>query len=143
MPDSKRLQRLRDAGYKITHARQTVLAALEQTGGHMTSAQVLEAVAQLDPSIGRASVFRTLDTLSRLSIIRPTFVDGSGAPVFVLLPDGHHHHIVCTGCGQVTEFEDCGLDALAARLQGETGVTISGHLLEFYGLCAACRPTES
>jgi Fe2+ or Zn2+ uptake regulation protein len=139
MADSKRLQRLRDAGYKITNARKTVLTALEQGGGHMTSAQVLEAVAQIDPAIGRASVFRTLETLSRLSIIRPTFVDGSGAPVFVLLPDGHHHHIVCTSCGTVTEFEDCGLDQLAARLSANTGIQIAGHLLEFYGLCSGCQ----
>lgn len=136
---SQRIQRLREAGFKITHARQTVLDALEKGGGHMTSAQVLEAVAARDAGIGRASVFRTLDMLSRLSLIRPTFVEGSSAPVFVLLPDGHHHHVVCTGCGAVIEFDDCGLDALAADLEAKTGVHIIGHLLEFYGLCAQCR----
>jgi len=139
MTDSQRLQRLRDAGYKITHARQTVLEALERGGGHMTSAQVLDAVATLDPAIGRASVFRTLDMLSRLSLIRPTFVESSGTPVFVLLPNGHHHHVVCTGCGAVIEFDDCGLDALATQLEASTGIHIIGHLLEFYGLCANCR----
>lgn len=143
MTDSPRLQRLREAGFKITHARQTVLSVLEEAGGHMTSAQVLDAVAAVDSGIGRASVFRTLDMLSRLSLIRPTFVDGSGAPVFVLLPDGHHHHIVCTGCGTVTEFEDCGLGHLSEKLEASTGVQIVGHLLEFYGLCTACRGAES
>lgn len=138
---AQRLQRLRDAGFKITHARQTVLDVLEHGGGHMTSAQVLEAVAARDAGIGRASVFRTLDMLSRLSLIRPTFVEGSSAPVFVLLPDGHHHHVVCTGCGQVIEFEDCGLEALASTLEAQTGIHIIGHLLEFYGLCEACRTT--
>jgi Fur family ferric uptake transcriptional regulator len=136
---SKRLQRVRDAGFKITHARQTVLQALEHGGGHMTSAQVLDAVAARDSGIGRASVFRTLDMLSRLSLIRPTFVEGSSAPVFVLLPDGHHHHVVCTGCGTVIEFDDCGLDTLASELEAKTGIHIIGHLLEFYGLCADCR----
>jgi len=139
MSDPQRIQRLRDAGYKITHARQTVLTALEHGSGHMTSAQVLDAVSALDSGIGRASVFRTLDMLSRLSLIRPTFVDGSGAPVFVLLPNGHHHHVVCTGCGAVIEFDDCGLAALSAQLEASTGIHIIGHLLEFYGLCADCR----
>lgn len=136
--ENARLQRLRDAGYKITGARQTVLKALEQAQGHLTSAQVVEAVATADPAIGRASVFRTLDLLTRLSLIRPTFVDGS-SPVFVLLPNGHHHHVVCTQCNAMIEFDDCGLDKLAADLEQHYGVAIMGHLLEFYGLCSTCR----
>jgi Fur family transcriptional regulator, ferric uptake regulator len=139
---SPRLQRLRDAGFKITNARATVIQVMEDAGGHMTSAQVVEEVARRDPAVGRASVFRTLELLSRLSLIRPTFVDGSGAPVFVLLPGGHHHHIVCTGCGKVIEFHDCGLDMLTAELERESGVRISGHLLEFYGTCETCGETQ-
>jgi Fur family ferric uptake transcriptional regulator len=131
---------LREAGYKITGARQAVLSALEQAEGHLTSAQVIEAVADADPSIGRASVFRTLDLLTRLSLIRPTFVESS-SPVFVLLPNGHHHHVVCTQCNTMIEFDDCGLEKLAADLEQHYGVAIMGHLLEFYGLCSACRAT--
>ena len=138
-----RLQRLRDAGFKITNARATVIQVMEDAGGHLTSAQVIEEVARRDPAVGRASVFRTLELLSRLSLIRPTFVDGSGAPVFVLLPGGHHHHIVCTGCGKVIEFHDCGLDLLTAELERESGVRISGHLLEFYGTCETCGDVPS
>ena len=140
---SPRLQRLRDAGFKITNARAIIIQVMEDAGGHLTSAQVVEEVARRDPAVGRASVFRTLELLSRLSLIRPTFVDGSGAPVFVLLPGGHHHHIVCTGCGKVIEFHDCGLDLLTAELERESGVRISGHLLEFYGTCETCGEIPS
>lgn len=140
---SPRLQRLRDSGFKITNARAIVIKVMEDAGGHLTSAQVVEEVARRDPAVGRASVFRTLDLLTRMSLIRPTFVDGSGAPVFVLLPGGHHHHIVCTGCGKVIEFHDCGLDLLTAELERESGVRISGHLLEFYGTCETCVETPS
>jgi Fur family transcriptional regulator, ferric uptake regulator len=141
LTNNPRLQRLRDAGFKITNARATVIRVMEDAGGHLTSAQVVDEVARREPAVGRASVFRTLDLLTRLSLIRPTYVDGSGAPVFVLLPGGHHHHIVCTGCGTVIEFHDCGLDALAADLERDNGVRIFGHLLEFYGVCAECAKT--
>ncbi|MBK9125962.1 MAG: transcriptional repressor [Chloroflexi bacterium] len=138
-----RLQRLRDAGYRITNARAAVLKALEQSGGHLTSAQIVDIVASIDPAVGRASVFRTLDLLSRLSLIRPTYTEGSSAPVFVLLPGGHHHHVICTHCGRVFEFENCGLEGLSARLEVNTGVHIAGHLLEFYGICADCAASEA
>jgi Fur family transcriptional regulator, ferric uptake regulator len=136
---SPRAQRLRDAGYKLTTARLTVLQVLEENDGHMTSTEVLERVAARDGSIGRASVFRTLDLLTQLSIIRPTYIDSSVTPTYVMLPGGHHHHIVCTNCNRVIEFEDCGLSDLSARLERDFDVKLTGHLLEFYGLCRACQ----
>jgi Fur family ferric uptake transcriptional regulator len=137
--NSPRAQRLRTAGYKLTNARLTVLQVLEENQGHVTSAQILEQVNGADPSIGRASVFRTLDLFTRLAIIRPTYIDSSMTPTYVLLPDGHHHHIICTNCSRVIEFEDCGLEKMASELEVRLNVRLTGHLLEFYGLCDRCK----
>ncbi len=141
MPDtaSPRAQRLRDAGHKLTNARLTVLRVLEASDGHMNSAAILEAVSQLDPEIGRASVFRTLELFTRLAIIRPTYIDSSATPNYVLLPDGHHHHIICTNCRRGIEFEECALGPLARELEQRYNVRLTGHLLELYGLCERCR----
>jgi Fur family ferric uptake transcriptional regulator len=135
---SPRAQRLRDSGYKLTGARLTVLRVLEQSGGHITSAELLEAVNAADPSIGRASVFRALDLFTRLSIVRPTYLHTSTTPTYVLMPDGHHHHIICTNCDRVIEFENCGLKTLEDELEARLHVHLTGHLLEFYGLCENC-----
>ena len=136
---SPRADRLRDAGHKLTNARLTVLNVLEDSGGHITSAEVLERVNTTDPSIGRASVFRTLDLLTSLSIIRPTYLHSSLTPTYVLMPDGHHHHIICTNCNRVIEFEECALAGVEASLEKRLGVKLTGHLLEFYGLCDRCN----
>jgi Fur family ferric uptake transcriptional regulator len=135
---SPRAQRLRESGHKLTNARLTVLTVLENQGGHMTSTQVLDEVDKIDPEIGRASVFRALDLFTRLSIIRPTYIDSSATPTYVLLPGGHHHHIICTNCNRVIEFEDCHLGQLEAELERQLNVRLTGHLLEFYGLCDRC-----
>jgi Fur family transcriptional regulator, ferric uptake regulator len=137
-PLSPRAARLRDAGHKLTNARMTVLEVLEGAGAHMTSTEILNRVNDADSSIGRASVFRALDLFTRLSIIRPTYIDSSMTPSYVMLPDGHHHHIICTNCNRVIEFEDCGLSKLAAELEHSLHVRLQGHLLEFYGLCDRC-----
>lgn len=135
---SPRAVRLREAGHKLTNARLTVLGVLEDSGGHITSAEVLDKVEAVDSSIGRASVFRTLDLLTSLSIIRPTYLNSSMTPTYVLMPDGHHHHIVCTNCNRIIEFENCGLGEIAAELEERLHVKLTGHLLEFYGLCEKC-----
>ncbi|MDZ4765318.1 MAG: Fur family transcriptional regulator [Chloroflexota bacterium] len=135
---SPRAQRLRDAGYKLTSARLAVLRAIEDSDGHITSSELLERVAAADPSIGRASVFRTLDLFTRLSLVRPTYIGTSVTPTYVLMPNGHHHHIICTNCDRVIEFEECGLNGLTSELEKRLNVHLTGHLLEFYGLCDDC-----
>ena len=139
---SPRAQRLRAAGHKLTNARLTVLQALENSDGHITSAEVLDAVDNIDPTIGRASVFRALDLFTRMALIRPTYTGGSATPIYVLMPEGHHHHIVCVNCNRVIEFEDCALDQLSAQLESRLHVRLLGHLLEFYGLCEDCQSSQ-
>jgi Fur family ferric uptake transcriptional regulator len=131
-------QRLRDAGYKLTRARLTVLDVIEDSGGHITSANVLSEVERRDSSIGRASIFRTLDLLTRLNIVRPTYLGNNTTPSYVLMPDGHHHHVVCISCNRIIEFDDCGLSDLKQKLEARYGLHIIGHLLEFYGECETC-----
>lgn len=143
MSHEKRIRRLREAGYKLTNARLAVLRVLEEAGEHMTSADVLEAVREIAPDVGRASVFRTLDLLTQLSIIRPTYIESSATPHYVMMPDGHHHHIICTLCKSVIEFDDCGLSDLTNRLETQFAVQIRSHLLEFYGICQHCRDQDA
>ena len=69
----------------------------------------------------------------------PPHLSGGGAAQYALLQDGHHHHLVCTGCAAGAELEDCRLQALEAQLASRFGFEVQGHLVEFYGRCAACR----
>lgn len=138
---NKRIQRIRESGNKLTHPRRVVLEALERYDGHPTSTEVVEAVNAIDESIGRASVFRALELFTQLNLIRPTYVT-TGTPKYVLLPDGHHHHIVCLNCNRTIEFGDCGLEKLQQQLEERMGVQLTGHLLEFYGFCTTCLEAE-
>lgn len=133
------IEKLRAANYKITTARTTVLQVLHESEGHLTSSEIVERVAEIDPEIGRASVFRTLDLLIQLSLVRPTYID-TRAMVYVLLEmDGHHSHIVCTNCSRVIEIDDCALGTYIETLQQKYNIQLTGHLLEMYGICAQCQ----
>ncbi|MFQ3536953.1 MAG: Fur family transcriptional regulator [Aggregatilineales bacterium] len=140
--ESPSVRALREAGYKITTPRLVILDILENCGGHVTAAELLAQVEARDPSIGRASVFRTLDLMIKLGILW-TSVQGGSTVHYMLMPNGHHHHIICTSCRKRIEFEDCELGALIASLETRYGIKIEGHLLELYGVCADCRPHQS
>ena len=139
---SHHIQRLKQAGYRLTQARLTILDILEAERGYITSADILEKVEQINPAIGRASIFRTLDLLTQLGIVRPTYIDTSLTPTYVMMHGGHHHHVICTHCSRFIEFEDCGLESLTQNLEQSLNIQISGHLLEFYGICQSCRPHQ-
>ena len=137
-PASALERALRARGYRLTAARRAILAALAAAGEHPTADALAAAVHQAAPGGGRMTVYRTLDLLCELGLLRPVY-QGTGAAHYVLLLDGHHHHLVCSRCQRVIEFDDCALGELAETVARRYGFVVEGHLLEFYGRCAECR----
>ena len=130
-------QQLIDAGYKVTEPRLGVLEAAIEHGGAFTAADLERWLAGRDRSPGEASIFRTLKLLTDLGMMQR--IHGLDECHRYTLSPRHAHRVVCTICGRLVEFVDCGVDELAARLEQVTGFTIQGHLLEFFGRCPACR----
>ena len=54
------------------------------------------------------------------------------------LAEDHHHHLICEGCGDITEFERCPLD-LRGLPDVVGGFEVRAHSLEVYGTCPDCR----
>jgi len=131
------VERLRAAGYKITPPRLAVLQVIEQEGEHLDPAQILRRAQSIHPDIGRATVYRTLELLTQLNIVRPIYV-GEHGPTYIRA-EGGHHHLVCSTCGVVIDFDQCMAGEMTRELAERFGFQIQSHLLEFYGLCAGCQ----
>lgn len=131
--------KLASRGHRPTSARLEVIEALLNFSGHMTADDLYLQMRSKGSSIGRMTVFRTLDLLAEIGVVRPTY-QGSGAAHFVLLEGGHHHHLVCMQCSRTVEFFDCSLaDDLSQQLAQRFKFKIEGHLLEIYGVCEVCQ----
>ena len=71
--------------------------------------------------MGIASIYRALDLLARLGLVRRLDV-GSASGYEPALPGGHHHHhVVCDRCGKVSSFEDPALEEAIDRLSTAIG----------------------
>lgn len=134
------VERLRAAGYKITPARRAVLAVLAQDHAHLNPAEVLDRAKAIYPAIGRATVYRTLELLTELGVLRPIY--GGDSALSFIHAEGGHHHLVCGECGAMFEFEECVADEISQSLEERFGFRIQSHLLEFYGQCAACSESQ-
>ncbi len=134
------MERLRFAGYKVTPARRAVLQVVENEHAHLNPADVWKRGQQIYPALGRATVYRTLEILTRIGVLRPIYAE-SGSTCYIRI-EGGHHHLICKDCGAVIEFDECISDDLATVLEDRFSFEIHSHLLEFYGSCQNCRPSR-
>ncbi len=131
------VERLRSAGYRITSPRLAVLDVIAREGEHLNPNEILEQAQEIHAGLGRATVYRTLEILTELGIVRPIYVGESG-PMYIRA-EGAHHHLVCSRCRRVIDFERCVADEIVQELAARYGFDITSHLLEFYGVCPDCR----
>ena len=134
---SKILAEIKKAGYKLTPQRRAVIDALCRTTVPATPGDIHASLLSQHPDIGLVTVYRTLELLQQLGLLC-RFNDGT-AVSFKAGPAEHHHHLVCRGSGDVVKISGhCPLE-LESLLEKETGFQITGHQLEFSGICRTCR----
>ena len=129
--------RLRQAGYKLTAPRLAVIEVIETSQKHLNHSETLKRGRAIHPALSRATVYRTLDILIDLGVLRPVHL-GDGDTRFARV-DGGHHHLVCLSCGAAIHFDECLVEELKQELSERLNFKIQSHLLELYGLCKECQ----
>jgi Fur family ferric uptake transcriptional regulator len=128
---------LQQGGYRITAPRRDVAALIAAQSGHFTAEDLLRASRKQRLGLGRATVFRSLELLSSLDLVERVDLP-SGEHAYVSCEPEHHHHLVCSSCGQAIGVEEGKLDAALRDLGRRTGYQIDSHRLELFGTCPAC-----
>ncbi|MDQ7030605.1 MAG: Fur family transcriptional regulator [Ardenticatenia bacterium] len=131
-------KRIRAEGYKLTRPRRVVIEVLAGGETHMGASEIVAAVRQKAPDVGRASVYRALELLTRLGVVQVSAM-GRATTVYMLTPACCHHHLVCVECRRTVELNECALRDLEKSLASRFGFQVQGHLVEIYGRCEACQ----
>jgi len=128
---------LKACGLRATPQRLAVLAAAAGADGYFTPQELHEILKERRTVVGLTTVYRALEVLERTGLI--CRIENAGDErYYTYCSRVHHHHLVCDGCAQVVELDDCGLSSLVGKLEQDTGFSIHGHSLEFHGMCPAC-----
>src|SRR5262249_42109673 len=121
------LRRLEQEGERMTGPREIVVRALvAQPGG--ISPGTLSSEVHAD-GVGRATVYRTIDLLERYGMLERVHLDGCHG--YTLCDEGHHHHLLCSGCNTVLPVDATGVEAEILRLADELKFRVDTHTLEF------------
>lgn len=132
--------RLRAAEQLYTSGRRQLIELLVSVGRPATIADLLAA----QPKLTQSSLYRNLAVLEQLGVVQKV-VSTDDRARYELAEDlmGHHHHMICVGCGRVDDFvvskqAERNLASVLANAIGESGFRLSGHRLDVVGLCADC-----
>ncbi|MDD5082892.1 MAG: Fur family transcriptional regulator [Dehalococcoidales bacterium] len=129
---------LRHHHYKITPQRRAVIQTITAVTSHVTPTAIHERTHREHPNIGLVTIYRTLEILARLKLICELHA-GDNCPSYTIGTPEHHHHLICSGCGQVIDFTRHDLTKLERDLSAETGFEIKSHVLDFTGFCGSCQ----
>jgi Fur family peroxide stress response transcriptional regulator len=130
-------QRCRQQGLPLTVQRRVMLEALLDRADHPTADQVYDDVKDRIPGLSRTTVYRVLETLVRVGVVRRASHLGAAAR-FDPNTD-HHHHLVCVSCHALTDFDDPALDTLPLPNTHPDAFVITDYSVHVFGTCADCR----
>ena len=126
---------LANRGYRATAPRRAVAELLEQKHGGFT----VEALNEELPSVGRATVYRTIKLFLEEGVICRLLMENE-ARLYSFARAGHrHHHSVCVQCGEVDEFNAATVDRSLRAIGAEIAGQIVDLHIEMYVTCDDCR----
>jgi Fe2+ or Zn2+ uptake regulation protein len=134
-------QLLRQAGLRVTPQRAAVAHAVLM-GQHPTAAEIFAAVRKQFPTMGLATVYATLNTMSRRGLLTPVaFADAVRYDANVT----PHANLICVVCGSITDFDGCAdvLAQLRDRTAIGAGFSFAAERLDLHGTCAACSEKQA
>ncbi|MEI6510426.1 MAG: Fur family transcriptional regulator [Candidatus Uhrbacteria bacterium] len=126
------------AGMKITGSRVEILRILCELDAPVGVPELFDIA--VNRNITYATAYRTLDAFATAGIVRKVDLR-HGHVDYELVKDKHdHHHIVCTGCGKIEDFDGCEVEAVIKKaLRGSKEFQeVSDHALELFGRCKGC-----
>jgi len=132
------LNLMRGRGLRVSAARRIVVATLFAAEAPVSAEQITAATAGGGAEVDLASVYRNLETLERLGVVRHFHV-GHGPGLYALAADGRREYIACERCGAVRALQPEELDAVRAEVRSRFGFEVGFGHFPMVGVCGECR----
>jgi Fur family ferric uptake transcriptional regulator len=133
------LTTLEREGHRAGAARRTVVEMLGRQHCCLSAKEIAGRLSDEGREVGLASVYRALELLDGLKLVQRLDA-GEGVVRYepLLQGSGHHHHIVCEGCGGVASYEDDELERAIHALAERLSWNVEAHDVVLRGRCPAC-----
>ena len=132
------LAALAESGFRATTVQETVIDIFARSEYPLSAEQAWDVARQSRPQTGRATVYRTVDKLENLGLIRR--VHGyQGCIHFIPTLPELMMLFICLACGRAEYLDSQPLDDLIQQSERATGHHITDSRLQLFGACADCH----
>ena len=131
-------ERLRARGLRWTPQRRLMLDVLAGARGHVTATELLDRCRAADPQTTPSTVYRTLDILEELGLVRHAH-GADGREEFHVLPETEHGHLRCAECGKTWEINAAEAATLLEGVERSHAFAVDLSHLVVVGRCSECR----
>lgn len=128
---------IRMAGHRVTPQRILILDAVCEGDGHTTLGEIYARVRQLDQSIDRSTLYRTLKLFVDLGLVVSADT-GDGENYYEITKSHRHHHLVCRQCGNEKEIDHAILQRMFEEIFQEYHFKVDTDHLVLFGTCVNC-----
>ncbi len=125
---------------RATRQRELLSRLLREAEGPLSVTELHRRALGELPSLGLATVYRTLKLLQEQQEVHTVLLDGEN--LYEATGRGHHHHFSCRQCHKVFTLHTCPLPLPAGTVM-EGGYVVEAHEVTLYGLCPQCAAAES
>ena len=131
---------LKKNGEKFTIQREVILETLYNSDEHLTPEALHQLIQKQHPELktGIATIYRTLSRLEDSEMVT-SLSFGAHGKKYELGAKDHHDHMICTSCGDITEFVDAEIEKRQEIIAEKLGFKITDHSMQIYGLCQNCQ----
>jgi Fur family ferric uptake transcriptional regulator len=130
---------MEDKGFHVTKQRLSIAGLLSEMAGHPTIEELYDDLREIEPSIGQATVYRTLKLLKDAGLVMDLRVDEGVVRFEAVNTRKHHDHFICRHCGKIVEIHSPALEKAQMELATEHGFILEEQAHCVYGLCSECR----
>ena len=123
---------------RLTGARRLVLDALFAVERPVSAEEIAAGLEGVLPASDLASVYRNLETLERIGLIRHVHF-GHGPGLYELTRAEGYEYALCDRCGEVLAVPSRQLDSVRETLEQLLGVEPQFGHFPIVGLCRRCR----
>jgi Fe2+ or Zn2+ uptake regulation protein len=134
-------ERLKANDQRYTRGRRALVDVLASSDGPLTIVEITKR----DSSLALSSAYRNLVVLEEAGVVDRIVTSDEFARFELGSSLGHHHHhLVCTGCGEVRDFTipeqlEAELERTLRRIAKRNNYEADVHRLDLVGLCPECR----
>ena len=129
-------RRCKEAGLTTTHQRTVIYRVLVESRDHPSPELVYERVSLEIPEISRATVYKNIQTFIDAGMLREVSELHQTNRLDANLE--RHHHLICTRCKKVVDYQDDQLDSIRASKKKPHGFQVTEYRVEARGLCPEC-----